>query len=59
MTFRSSVTALLGIIPLLVVLVAPQTLSAARKSPVARAAVWQATDIPSMDIMAGPAGPGA
>ena len=59
MKFRSSVMALLGITPLLLVLLAPQTLSAARKSPIARAAVWQATDIPSMDIMAGPAGPGA
>ena len=58
MKYRSSVIALVGITPLLF---AANTLSAAgEKSPdVARAQVWQATDIPSMNIKVGPTGPGA
>ena len=49
--------ALLGITPLLFT---ATTLVAGEKSPhVARAQVWQATDIPSMNIKVGPAGPGA
>jgi hypothetical protein len=57
MKCRSSVMALLGITPLLFT---ANTLIASEKSPhAARAQVWKATDIPSMNIKVGPTGPGA
>ena len=57
MNCRFSVIALLGSAPLLLT---ANTLMASEKSPhAARAQVWRATDIPSMNIKVGPTGPGA
>jgi hypothetical protein len=57
MKCRSSVIALVGLTPLLF---AANALAAEGKPPdVARAQVWQATNIPFMNIKAGPTGPGA
>src|SRR5687768_2212144 len=56
MNCRSSVIALLGIAPLLFT----TTVAGSQKSPhAARAQVWHATDISSMNIKVGPTGPGA
>lgn len=56
MAFRSVTIALIGITPLLFA----STKAAEETSPsIARAQVWRATDIPSMNLKAGPPGPGA
>src|SRR5687767_7484046 len=63
MKYRPAFLALVGITPFVL---AANTLSAAQaagpadeKSPVARAQVWSPTNIPSMNLKVGPAGPGA
>jgi hypothetical protein len=56
MKTRSSVIAMVGVMPLLFAI---STLAAEKPPDVVRAQVWQATDIPSMNIKVGPTGPGA
>jgi hypothetical protein len=58
MKYRLTAIALLGLTP---VLFAVNTLAAQddKASAVARAQVWRPTNIPSMDLKAGPTGPGA